>query len=146
MLKHRISWERFGFAVLFGSLVSAHILGSLHSWLGFPIGRIFADADDFPFLVLNYFLCISITVVFVAVPTLLILGRVNLLRRLRGLIVSIIGTMVGAAWSIPWFGPQPPPYAEALFFAFGGLLASSFFWFVYSGANKRVEQGQRTRS
>ncbi len=129
----KINWKRLSLALVIGSFVSSITLGFLHAWSGYPVGRVFIGIEDFPSLTRVYFMMEVITVMFVALPTLIILNR---FLWLRGSIVLVVGTILGTVWVIPMLGTHPPPYIPALFFAFGGFLAASIFWIVYAGANK----------
>lgn len=140
MYARKINWKQFSLALVIGSFVSSIALGFIHAWSGYPVGRFYTSFGDFPFLALVYFMMEVITVVIVAVPTLIIFNRLLLLKRP---IVLITGTLLGAGWVIPMLGAQPPPYIPALFFSFGGFLAASIFWLLYAGANKQLKNDVR---
>lgn len=140
----KINWKRCGLALIGGLFVSSIAMGFIHAWSGYPVGRFFMSLEDFPTLALMYFIIEVLTAMIVVVPTLTILNRLLWLKRS---IVLIIGTLLGAGWAIPMLGPQPPPYLQALFFAFGGFLASSVFWLLYAGANKQLKHdAQKARA
>jgi hypothetical protein len=139
MEDRKIDWKRFSIALVAGTFVSSIILGFVHAWSGQPVYRRPIGFEHFPSLALMYFILEVIIVVIVALPTLVTLNR---LLWLRGSIVLIIGTLLGAGagWAIPMLGSQAPPYIiEVLFCAFGGFFAAAIFWLVYAGANKRIK-------
>ena len=139
-----MNWKRCILALVGGSFVSSIILGFIHAWSGYPVGRFYKSFDDFPFLALVYFMLEMITVVIVAVPTLVILNRLLWLRRS---IVLIMGTLMGAGWAIPMLGQHSLPYIPALFFAFGGFLGAYIFWVLYACANKQLKHdAQKARA
>ena len=129
-----INWKRLSAALFVGAAATSMILGALHYWIGFPIGRIHPTLVHLPFHALTYLIVILSLVIIVGIPTIFILNRLGLFNRA---VVLIIGTLVGTACIIPSIGPQPPPYAKALLFCFGGFLMSALFWWVYAGANKQ---------
>ena len=143
METREIHWKRIALAITAGSLVSAIVLGVLHSWSGYPVGRFFTSFEDFPALALIYLLFVLLTAVLAGVPAIIILDR---LRILKGSVIVVTGTILGAGWSIPLFGQQPPPYIEVLFFAFGGFFVSSIFWLVYAGVEKTAPADARIAS
>jgi hypothetical protein len=127
-----IKWKRFSLALVVGSAVSAQIMAMLHYWNG-PHGLTLEVLPYTPLLALTYLLFLMPTAFIVGVPVAIVLDRTGLLR---GWVVVLIGTLAGAAWAIPAIGYKPPPYDMAVFFGFGGFLASALFWLVYAGANK----------
>ena len=129
-----INWKRLSVALFVGAAVTSMILGALHYWIGFPIGRIPIILVKLPFLALAYLIVILSLVIIVGIPTIFILSRLGLFN---GAVVLIIGTLIGTACIIPSIGPQPPPYVKALLFGFGGFLMSAIFWWIYAGANKQ---------
>lgn len=124
-----MNWKRFSIAMAAGSLISAITLAVLHAWHGRPVGKVFVGFADIPTLTLAYFIIVTLSVVFIGVPSLLVLNRV---RMLRGSTVLLIGAIIGAGWVIPMFGSRPSLYFEASFFAFGGFVTAAVFWLVYS--------------
>ncbi len=133
MVSKEIKWQRFSIALIVGSVVSSLILGVLHYWYGFPVGRIFPSLEDLPLLALAYLLIILPLAIIIGIPAVFLLNRIGWFK---GSVVIIIGTLTGTACVIPSLGPQPPPYAEGLFLGFGGFLMSTLFWLIYAGANK----------
>ncbi|WP_139058890.1 hypothetical protein [Thiorhodococcus drewsii] len=129
----KINCKRFTISLLAGCAVSAITMGFVHAWSGYPVGRFYKSFEDFPFLALVYLAIEVITTVFVAVPILVMLNRVQWLRRS---VVSVVVTLLGAVWVIPVLGQQPPPYIPILFSASGGFLAASIFWVMYARVNK----------
>ncbi|MAT39859.1 MAG: hypothetical protein CL946_09675 [Ectothiorhodospiraceae bacterium] len=128
-----MNWKRFSIALAVGTLVSAFTLAVLHAWYGGPVGKVFVGLADIPTLTLAYFIIVTMSVVFIGVPSLLILNR---LRLLHGSPVLLVGAIIGAGWAIPMFSTRPSPYLEASFFAFGGFVTAAVFWLVYSVNSK----------
>ncbi len=129
----KINWKRVGAAIIIGSAATSIILAVIHYWIGFPIGRIYPRLEYLPALSLTYLIITLVLGFIVGVPSVYVLNRLGLLNVI---FVSIVGTFVGIWCVIRSIGPQPPPYAEGMFYGFGGLFMSVVFWLVYAGANK----------
>ena len=52
-----------------GSLISAITLAVLHAWYGRPVGKVFVGLGDIPTLTLAYFIIVTMSVVFIGVPS-----------------------------------------------------------------------------
>ena len=124
-----IKWNRFSFAIIVGSAVSAQILAMLHYRSG-PNGLTFEALPFTALLALTYLLFMLPTAFLVGTPVAVMLRRCGWLN---GWVVVLIGTLAGAAWEIPMIGYEPPPYDAAMFFGLGG---SAIFWVTYASADK----------
>jgi len=129
-----INWKRLSVAIIVGASVTSMLLGVLQYWFGFAIGRLSPAVEKIPILALTYLIVILVLSVVIGIPAIFTLKRIGLFNEVT---VLLVGVLIGAACIIPSVGPQPPPYAEALFFGFGGFAMSALFWLVYAGANKQ---------
>ena len=64
-----MNWKRFSIALAVGTLVSAFTLAVLHAWYGRPVGKVFVGLADIPTLTLAYFIIVTMSVVFIGVPS-----------------------------------------------------------------------------
>ena len=129
----KIKWKRGGTALIVGSAVTSIILAIIHYWLGYPIGRIYPVLEHLPALSLTYLIITLALGFIVGMPSIYVLNRLGLLNVI---LVSMVGIFVGIGCVILPIGSQPSPYAEGLFYGFGGFLMSVVFWLIYAGANQ----------